>query len=95
MSDDLEIRVVKNYWLHTARSITILGINGFIALPILGFLFYIRIWTFMMVIIIAVALVIMQRFGYTPIVAFRALRSRLGGKNVTRNRRIGRHRIWK
>lgn len=94
-SDDLEIETKSNYWLHTARSVKVLGLNGVVVLPILVLLFYPRWWVLFVAIAVIAGLALLERFGYPPVVALRALRSRAGGARVKRNRRLGGHRIWR
>lgn len=91
----LDIQSVSNYWRNTARSVKVFGINGFIVLPFLVLIFRPRMWSLYLFIATIIVLFVMERFGYTPIVAFRTFRSRAGGVRVTRNRRIGNYRIWK
>ena len=93
--NDLEIETRQNYWHHTARSIKIFGIHAIIVIPVIVLLFWPRLWVLGLLVLTAGFLILIERFGYTPTIAYRALKSRLGGETVSRVRRVGARRIWK
>lgn len=90
----LEIEIKDNYWRNTGRSVTILGLNAFVVVPYLFFLFRLTMFTLYVAIAITIILIVMKVRGYTPLIAFRAIKSRLAGSVVKRDRRINRHKMW-
>lgn len=92
---DLEIETKSNYWLHTGRPVKIAFINALAIIPFLFLLFFPSWKLFYLTIGNVVLMIVLERFGYTPTVAYRMVRSVLGGRILKRNRRIGTHRIWK
>lgn len=90
----LGIETVANIWCHSARSIRFLGLNGLAVVPLLVFLFHMKVWTFILLILVLTAMTIAERKGYSPGVAMLALRAKLSGKRVSHIRRVGRRRIW-
>ena len=91
----LEIATKSNYWLHTARPVKVAGVNAFAVVPGLIWLFYMHWWVFYTWIGTIVVLAILERFQYTPLIAFRLIRGFLAGKTTARVRRVGHRRIWK
>lgn len=94
MSDKLEIEHKSNFWRHTGRSITVLGVSAFVVVPYLFALFRLTWMSFIVAIVVTVTLMVVKNFGYTPTVIFRTTLSKLGGTTVRRERRIGNKKIW-
>lgn len=67
------------HWRDSSRSIKLFIWDGKITFPILLFLFYIHIWTLIVVITSMVFFSILIRYGFTPIVFLRWFRSLLAG----------------
>lgn len=68
------------HWRDSARSIKFFIWDGKAAFPMLIFLLHIRIWTFVLALATMMFFTILNRYGFTPIVFFRWLRSSIAGR---------------
>lgn len=66
-------------WRDSARPARFFIIDAKAAFPILLFLLHIKIWTFILALIITLFFSMLNRFGYTTEVFFRSMRSFLAG----------------
>lgn len=82
------VDILDAFWRDSARSARFLMFSAYIAVPLIGFLFHIRLWTFIVLVITIVLMSVMEYFGYTPPVAMLALRARVAGKKITRRRQF-------
>jgi intracellular multiplication protein IcmT len=71
---------VEAHWRDSARSIRFFIWDGKAVFPMILFLMHIRIWTFVVAIITMMFFTILNRYGFSPIVFFRWLRSFIAGK---------------
>lgn len=76
---------VEAHWRDSARKVKFFGLDGSAAFPILLFLVKISWFTFYIVIISVTFFAILSRFGFTPIVFLRIIRSKLAGSRVIAN----------
>lgn len=67
------------HWRDSARSVRFFIIDYRATFPLLILLFHIRLWTFFFAIIATVFFSMLERFGFTPGVFLRWLRSYLAG----------------
>jgi intracellular multiplication protein IcmT len=67
------------HWRDSARSVKFFIWDGRVTFPILLFLFYIHIWTFIVAIFAMIFFSLLIRYGFTPIVFFRWFRNLLSG----------------
>lgn len=93
--NSLRVSILRAYWRDTARTCMLGPVDAFVLVPTMIFVLHIRYWTLALLAITILAVLVLQRFGYTPFIAFLAIRSRLAGKRVHRVRMIGRRRLWK
>lgn len=68
------------HWRDSARSIRFFIWDGKAAFPMLLFLTYMRIWTFVVAVITMMFFSILNRYGFSPIVFLRWLRSAVAGR---------------
>jgi len=81
--------VIKDaFWRDSARSPRFLIFSAYIAVPLLVFLFHIKWWTFIVLVLTIILMTVIEYFGYTPPVAVLALRSWMAGKKVTCRRQL-------
>jgi len=71
------------HWRDSARRPRFFMIDAFAAFPLLIFLLHIRLWTFLLALIIIIFLGILERFKFTLPVFFRFIRSFLAGPHRT------------
>lgn len=83
------------FWAATAKDPSFFGVSYWILVPLSFFLLHMRAWTFYMVIASAIFLVVMNRFGFSPVTLARTLRARLAGKVVTPRYQCGRKTLNK
>lgn len=67
------------HWRDSARSARFFVVDARAAFPIFIFLMHIKLWTGMLVLVSAVFFGVIEHFGYTVPVFFRAVRSFLAG----------------
>ncbi len=67
------------HWRDSARPIKFFIWDGKAAFPLLLFLFHMQVWTLCVAIVGMVFFTILNRYGFTPRVFFRWLRSTIAG----------------
>jgi intracellular multiplication protein IcmT len=82
------IEVLQGFWRETGRAPRLWFFSAYIAVPLVFFLFHIRLWTFLLLVLSIAGMTVIERFGYTPPVALLALRAWIAGKVVTRRRNL-------
>jgi len=87
------VEILDAWWRDSARTPRFIIFSAYIAVPLVLFLFHIRIWTFAVLVFTVAAMTVIEYFGYTPPVAALALRSWIAGKRVTRRRHLFAKRI--
>lgn len=68
------------HWRDTARSIKFFFLDGKAVFPLVLVLMYWRLWTVIVAVLSTIFFTILNRYGFTPIVFFRWLRSVIAGK---------------
>ena len=71
------------HWRDSARHPRFFMIDARAAFPLLLFLMHIRLWTFLVAMIVIIFFAMLERFGFTLTVFFRWLRSFIAGPNKT------------
>lgn len=67
------------HWRDAARSVRFFFWDGKAAFPLVVFLFYMRLSTLIVTLLSVVFFSILNRFGYSPVVFLRLVRSLLSG----------------
>lgn len=67
------------HWRDSARTAKFFFVDAKAAFPILLFLMHIKIWTFVIALVIMTFFTVLNRFGYTIDVFLRIFRSMLAG----------------
>lgn len=93
--NSLRIEVLRAYWRNTALTCMLGPVDAFVLVPTLVFLLHIRVWTAVILGLTILGIMVLQRYGYSPMVAFLAIRAWVAGKRVSRVRMLGRRRLWK
>jgi intracellular multiplication protein IcmT len=75
---DMKINA-EAHWRDSARSIKFFIWDGKAAFPMLLFFFHIALWTFITAVVAMVFFTVLNRFGFSPIVFLRWLRSSIAG----------------
>lgn len=73
------------HWRDSARIPKFFFIDAFSAIPLLLFLLHIRLWTFILALLVCAFFMTLNRFGFTLPVFFRWLRSFVAG-NIRNSR---------
>lgn len=68
------------HWRDSARPSKLFMFNSTATFPLLLFLFHIRMWTFIVAIMVMLFLTAIERYGFTITVFFRWLRTFVAGK---------------
>lgn len=68
------------HWRDSARSIRFFIWDGQAAFPMVLFLVHMRIWTLVVAVLTMMFFTVLNRYGFTPIVFLRWLRSLAAGK---------------
>lgn len=68
------------HWRDSARSVRFFIWDGKAAFPMLLFLMHIKVWTFVVALATMMFFSILNRYGFTPIVFGRWLRSFIAGR---------------
>ena len=76
---------MDTHWRDSARSIRFFIWDGKAAFPLFIVLIWPRLWTLLVALIAMVFFTFMNRYGYTPIVFFRSMRSFLDGRRIYRS----------
>lgn len=71
---------MQGHWRDSARTPQFFFIDGYAAFPMLLFILHIRLWTFLIACGATVFFTILKRYGFSPSIFFRWLRSLLAGK---------------
>lgn len=82
------------HWRNTALSVKFFFIEGLAGLPLLLFILHIRWWSFFVSFSAVMFLVVIRYFGYTVPVAWRTLKTSLGGRKVHKRRQLGNKRLF-
>lgn len=82
------VEIKDAFWRESARSPRFSIFSAYIAVPLVVFLFHIRIWTLVLLVVTIITMTVIEYFGYTPPVAVMALRAWIAGKKVTRRRHL-------
>lgn len=72
----------ETHWRDSARPIRFFIWDGKAAFALFFVLIWPRLWTLLIAILVMIFFTFMNRYGYTPIVFFRAIRSFLAGRRV-------------
>ncbi len=67
------------HWRDSARRIKFFVWDGQAAFPMMLFFLHMRLWTFIAAFVAMAFFTLLNRYGFTPIVFFRWLRSALAG----------------
>jgi intracellular multiplication protein IcmT len=67
------------HWRDSARPARFFFIDANVAFPLLVFLVHIKLWTFILAVIVMAFFTLLSRYGYTVGVFLRILRSTLAG----------------
>lgn len=71
---------VNAHWRDSARPAMFFGIDSRAAFPIFFWLMHLRLWTFILALVATAFFAVLNRYGFTPIVFGRWLRSTLAGR---------------
>ena len=71
---------IEAHWRDSARSIRFFIWDGKAAFPMVFFLVYMHIWTLIVAVASMMFFTLLNRYGFSPIVFFRWLRSTLAGR---------------
>jgi intracellular multiplication protein IcmT len=71
---------VDAHWRDSARSIRFFIWDGQAAFPMVIFLMYMRIWTLVVALVTMIFFSVLNRYGFSPMVFLRWLRSSIAGK---------------
>ncbi|CAL7959941.1 intracellular multiplication protein IcmT [Gammaproteobacteria bacterium] len=76
----MELQPTENaHWRDSARHARFFFIDASVAFPLLVFLVHIKLWTFILAVIVMAFFTLLSRYGYTADVFLRILRSTLAG----------------
>lgn len=67
------------HWRDSARNVRFWIVDSRACFPLLLFLMHIRLWTFIVAIVTTVFFATLERYGFTPVVFLRFMRSFLAG----------------
>ena len=70
------------HWRDSARSVRFFMLDGRAAFPLVLVLIWPRFWTLVVALVSVLFFTIISRFGYTPMVFLRLLRSFFAGRHV-------------
>jgi len=70
---------VAAHWRDSARPVKFFIWDGRAAFPVIIFFMHMSLWTFITAIVLIFFFSILNRFGFTPVVFFRWLRSMIAG----------------
>lgn len=76
----MAITEVISHWRDSGRIPRFFGIDARSTFPLLFFLVHIKLWTFLVAVIITVFFGLIERYGYSAIVFVRMFRSLLAGR---------------
>lgn len=68
------------HWRDSARTPKFFILDAFSAIPLLVFLLHIRVWSFILALIVATFFALLKRFGFSLPVFVRLMRSTFAGK---------------
>ena len=71
---------VQAHWRDSARNIKFFIWDGKAAFPMVFFLVYMHIWTLIVAVVSMMFFTLLNRYGFSPVVFFRWLRSTLAGR---------------
>ncbi len=71
---------VQAHWRDSARPIKFFILDGKAVFPFVFFLVYMHVWTFIVATVSMVFFTLLNRYGFSPIVFFRWLRSSFAGR---------------
>lgn len=71
------------HWRDSARSIRFFIWDGKAAFPLFIFLVYMRLWTLILAVLTMIFFSILNRYGFSPVVFLRWLRSTIAGRRRT------------
>lgn len=74
---------VQAHWRDSARSVRFFIWDGKSVFPIIIFLMHMRIWTLVVALVTMMFFTILNRYGFSPIVFLRFLRSFIAGPRKT------------
>jgi intracellular multiplication protein IcmT len=80
------VDVFDGFWRESARGLKLFFLPAWTGVPLLFFLLHITWFTFLLLVATIVAMMIVERFGYTVPVALLAIRAKIAGKVVKRRR---------
>ncbi|BBB63363.1 phosphoesterase [Undibacterium sp. YM2] len=80
MANNIDDGTAKVIWRDSARELRFLGINYVAVFPLVFWLLHANMFTFVVAVTVIVALTILERFKYSPMVVFRLVRCFIGGK---------------
>ena len=80
------IQILNGFWRDSGRPVRLAFMSAYVVGPLMLFLLYIRTWTFALLVLTIIGMVVIERFGFTPPVALLALRAFCAGKLVKRRR---------
>ena len=72
--------LAEAHWRDSARSVRFFIWDGKAVFPMLIFIVHIRLWTFVVAIATMMFFTILNRYGFSPIVFLRWIRSSLAGR---------------
>ncbi len=67
------------HWRDSSRTVRFWFIDSRACFPLLIFLLHIRLWTFLLALIAVLFFVVLERYGFTPEVFMRFMRSYIAG----------------
>lgn len=82
------IEIVNNFWRESGRSLRLFVFSAHVAVPLLLFMLHIRTWTFVLLVVTVVTMMVIERLGFTVPVAMLALRAKIAGPLVKRRRSL-------
>jgi hypothetical protein len=79
-NEEMEDGTSKVIWRDTARELRFLGVNYLAVFPLVVWMLHATWATFYFAVTVMLALTILERFKYAPMVVFRVSRNFIGGK---------------
>lgn len=76
----MAIKNIESHWRDTARTPRLFIIDARSAFPLLFFLIHIRLWTFILAVVVTLFFGLIEHYGFSTTVFLRAFRSYLAGK---------------
>ena len=67
------------HWRDSSRTVVFWAIDYRAAFPLLLFLVYMHVWTFVMAIVLTVFFALIEKYGFSPTVFARLVRSYIAG----------------